>query len=304
MNKKQDQVSQDLTFSQRHGYEPLPEPMRPEEISRDLRRKIWDAVRDLLLERRVTTYFGYHFTHQGRKFVERVLGDYTGTPRGEIRTDYLWVMEIFKDAIIVTDEFNKIIDLLEIMVNDEDRPDKFVQQIKGSFEQHAAYRLDTSQRRYRFFPCASKEQCDAIQQAIETVHDGGMEAATTHLREAGEHIKKHQYGASIAASIHAVESVARLIDPGKNKTLGSALDSLERAGLLKHKALKEGFEKLYGYTCDEPGIRHARLNKDAPDVSWDEASFMFGACASFAAYLVSKHQQVDPQVGRQEEDSQ
>ena len=31
------------------------------------------------------------------------------------------------------------------------------------------------------------------------------------------------------------------------------------------------------------------LDKDAPDVDPDEAVFMFGACASFAAWLVNKH---------------
>ena len=30
------------------------------------------------------------------------------------------------------------------------------------------------------------------------------------------------------------------------------------------------------------------LDKDAPDVDPDEAMFMFGACASFAAWLVNK----------------
>ena len=37
-----------LTFSQRYGYEPLPEPMRPGEISPDLRREIANATMDLL----------------------------------------------------------------------------------------------------------------------------------------------------------------------------------------------------------------------------------------------------------------
>ena len=31
------------------------------------------------------------------------------------------------------------------------------------------------------------------------------------------------------------------------------------------------------------------LDKDAPDVDPDEAVFMFGACTSFAAWLVNKH---------------
>ena len=31
------------------------------------------------------------------------------------------------------------------------------------------------------------------------------------------------------------------------------------------------------------------LDKNMPDVDPDEAMFMFGACASFAAWLVNKH---------------
>ena len=116
-----------------------------------------------------------------------------------------------------------------------------------------------------------------------------MQGAAAHLRQAAQHINAGQQGNSIADSIHAVESVARIIDPNSNKTLGPALSSLEKAGVLKHPALKEAFKKLYGYTNDEQGIRHALLDRDSPDVGLDEAMFMFGACASFADYLVSKH---------------
>ena len=51
------------------------------------------------------------------------------------------------------------------------------------------------------------------------------------------------------------------------------------------------FSQRYGYTNDEQGIRHALLDRDAADVGLDEALFMFGACASFAAYLTQKHRQ-------------
>ena len=81
-----------------------------------------------------------------------------------------------------------------------------------------------------------------------------------------------------------------MIDPEASRTLGPALDSLERAGLLNHRALKNAFDNLYGYTSDEQGVRHALLERDAADVGLDEAIFMYGACASFAAYLVNKHQ--------------
>ena len=128
-----------------------------------------------------------------------------------------------------------------------------------------------------------------MQKALETLrHD--TPPAAKHLRQAAEHIRSRKYADAIRESIHAVESVARSISPDANKTLGPALNSLEKAGLLKHPALKEAFSKLYGYTNDEPGIRHALDNKDTADVGVDEAVFMFGACASFAAYLSNKHQ--------------
>ena len=144
---------------------------------------------------------------------------------------------------------------------------------------------------YRFVPRASKEQGEATQQAIETIRESNLDGAAAHLRQATEHINAQQYADSITDSIHAVESVACVIDPKASKTLGPALKSLEEAGLLKHPALKAAFEKLYGYTSDEQGIRHALLDRDSPDAGLDEAMFMFGACASFAAYLAQKNQQ-------------
>ena len=116
-----------------------------------------------------------------------------------------------------------------------------------------------------------------------------MDGADTHLRQAAEHLNARRFADSVRESIHAVESVARMVDPKAERTLGPALDSLERAGVIQHKALKQAFSRLYGYTNDAQGIRHSLLDKDSPDVDLDEAMFMFGACASFAAYLASKH---------------
>ena len=180
------------------------------------------------------------------------------------------------------------------MVNDRYITEDFLERMKNSFEQHsAAYWLDTSQQPYRFVPRASKEQGEATQQAIETIRESNLEGAAAHLRQATEHINAQQYADSITDSIHAVESAARMIDLEASKTLGPALNSLEKAGVLKHPALKAAFEKLYGYTSNEQGIRHALLEQDSPDVGLDEAIFMFGACASFAAYLAQKNRQAE-----------
>lgn len=300
MSNDKDQSSDYLTFSQRYDYEPLPEAIQLEKISDDFRREVCNAVCNaalaLLEYRRVVGAVPYEDDY---KLIERVLGKYLRKPEHSISTDPSDVVKLFEE-IIMKGLFHRVFDLVEIMANDQDIDEKFVKQIEKLFERYCAYRLLVSRRPYQIVPCASKEQCDAIQRAIETVHNGGMQSAAAHLRRAAAHINKQEYGDSIADSIHAVESVACVIDQKASKSLGPALDSLEQAGLLKHPALKKAFKNLYGYTSDEQGIRHALLDKDSPDVGLDEAVFMFGACASFAAYLVSKHRQ----AGQSEADLQ
>ena len=289
MADKRDTSSEHLTFSQRYGYEPLPEPMRLEHISDDLRREIWNALREFLDHDADI----YSFSSTTRKFIERVLGTFLKKSEDEIRTEYDTAMTIFRNHLFQV-KFNKFLDFVEIMINDEAISKDFVNRIAKSCEGcAAAYWVDMSSRPFQFYPRTSREQGEATQQAIETLRESGMEGATTHLRQAAEHINTQQYADSIADSIHAVESVARKIDSKAGKTLTPALDSLEKAGLLNHPALKQGFEKLYGYASDEQGIRHALLEKGTPDVDVDEAMFMFGACASFAAYLVNRHRQMN-----------
>ena len=290
MPKKRNDSLDHLTFSQRYGYAPMPETMRLEEISDGLRREIFNAIREIILRDALMSTF---LEEEAKRFVERVLGKVLGKAEHEIDATYNNALNQF-GKVTQDSPFNVVLDLVEIIANDGPQTKDFVNRVSISFERYAAaYRLDTSQSPYRFFPQTSKEQGQAVRQAIDTLRKSGMEGSDTHLRRAAEHINAGQYGDSIADSIHAVESVAKKIDQKANKTLGPALDSLEKAGLLKHSALREAFKKLYGYASNEQGIRHALLDKDSPDVGLDEAVFMFGACASFAAYLVGKHRKAE-----------
>ena len=287
----QDSFHKNLTFSQRHGYEPLPSPMRLEELSRNLRRELCDIVNGLLETIRYSTYVtDSHFCDSDKGWIERVFGRFACIPIRQVDTSYQTVVSNF-ERIIMESEFNRVLDLIEITVNElDDHENIDPADINDLFISHqAAYWLDTSQHPYRFIPCANPEQGAATREAIETLLEGGMDGATTHLREAAEHINLGQYADSVKDSILAIESVAREIDSEAGKTLGPALDSLERAGLLKHPALKTGFKNLYGYTSNAGGIRHALVFQKDADVGQDEAVFMFGACASFSAYLVNKH---------------
>ena len=305
MAEKRDTSADHLTFSQRYGHEPLPEPMQLEELSDDLRREILNATLHFLTMDRSGNDPSMGMLGAVRDcktpiIVKDVLGEFLKLPHDEIDGNVRFNVQHTKyretKEIILRGAFNKVLDLIEIVANlpfEVKGTRRFIDTIQHQFEQHAAaYWLDASRRPYKFFPRASKEQGEATQQAIETLNEAGMGGAVTHLRDASEHIRLKQYADSIADSIHAVESVACVIAQKANATLGQALDSLEKAKLLKHPALKKAFKNLYGYTSDEQGIRHALLDQESADVGLDEAVFMFGACASFAAYLVKKHRQM------------
>ena len=236
---------------------------------------------------------GYYFSGKEDRFIQRVLSEHRRKPEDEIDTEYELVLRDFKSTVL-QGRFNILLDLLEIIVNEEHFRERFAGEVREAFELRGApYWLDISHKPYRFHPRSSQEQGQAAQQAVQTLHESHMDGATTHLRQAVEHINAGQYADSISDSIHAVASVARKIDPKANRKLSSALDSLEQAGVLKHRALKKALSQLYGYASNEQGIRHELVDQSAADVGLDEAMFMYGACASFAAYLASKHRVLD-----------
>lgn len=284
--------ARDVPFSQRYRYEALPEPMQLEQISRPLRVEIWNMVRQELLADRAYGVEGYYFRKKGRRRLERIIGRLTGCPDDEVDTDYVRSLRLVK-GLLLEGKFFRVLDFLERLCNDALGGPDLATRIQRLFEKNgAAYSLNSSRHPFWFMPRSSREQGEATRVAVEVVRDEGMNGAVTHLRKAAEAMNDGQYAESVANSVHAVESIARLIDPEGAKTLGPALKSLERHGLLKHEALAKAFSTLYGYTSDEQGIRHALLDKEEPDVGLDEAVFMYGACACFAAYLVGKNRRV------------
>ena len=143
MTSSRDGISDHHTFSRRYGYEPLPRPMQLEEISEDLRREIFNAVRVLLLGTKKS--LGY-FVSDGARFIERIFGKYFGITEDKIDNNYENILD-WANRIISSEEFNRVLDFLEIVMNDDYDTAYFSTRIGVLFEQHgAAYRLNTSQR--------------------------------------------------------------------------------------------------------------------------------------------------------------
>ena len=90
---------------------------------------------------------------------------------------------------------------------------------------------------------------------------------------------------SIKESISAVEDVCKEITGKPKATLADCLRVIDDKAPM-HGAFKEALTKLYGYTSDEGGIRHAGLS--GGEVAFEEAKFMLVACSAFCNYLRAK----------------
>lgn len=294
-----------LTFSQREGKAPLPEPMRLEHVPQRFRQLVWQVI-DGEIRESSYGYYGPNYNYGGDEVsfsIEQHFGsivrsykfDVLDTLHDEIEEYGPIESANFFKELITGGNYHKVLTLIEFVLRHQYCSKNLRKALIAVFDNApVAYFVKKVTGCFTIMPRMSKESGEATQHAIQAIQNADMTGASTHLRQAAEHINAQQFADSIVDSIHAVESVARMIDPKAKRTLGPALDSLERAKLL-HPAIKEAFSKLYGYTSDEQGIRHALLNKDSPDVDLDEAMFMFGACASFAAYLVNKQHKMQSQ---------
>lgn len=119
----------------------------------------------------------------------------------------------------------------------------------------------------------------------DALRDSKFAGVAAHLQRGLELYADREnpdYRNSIKESISAVESMARIVSENPKATLGDALKTIEKRGSLHH-ALKDGFIKLYGYTSDEGGIRHAML--DEPNITSSDARYFLLSCTSFVNYL-------------------
>ena len=96
--------------------------------------------------------------------------------------------------------------------------------------------------------------------------------------------EKPDYRNSIKESISAVESLCKKISENDKATLGAALTTLEKRGIL-HPALKSAFSSLYGYTNDANGIRHSLLQES--NLTSADARFMLISCSAFINYVIA-----------------
>lgn len=266
-----------MRFSERHGHREVREALQVEWMDARLRNGIWDCVFMVLksLNERSERAVQQHIWRNFFGYPIDTVPAYSNSRMDRLR-DHFFKYEWYEVYDLV--EF-----FSEALADVPTARDKFAEYVNATLKSRGAgYRLigDT------IVPVTDENSLESIQSALTSAPSSG---ARSHLSKALALLGNRQdpdYANSIKESISAVESICSQIVGKENATLGEALKRLEAAGVSLHPALREGWNKLYGYTSDADGIRHASLDESSVDA--DDALYFLVTCSAFVNLLVSK----------------
>jgi len=269
-----------LTFSQRLGYTPVRTAIQKESADEPLRNALWNLLFKVCFEDPYNdNYFNLLQAIWIRFFGKRIDEFSTNLGFPLVRKSFL------------TDSWYEMYNLLEIMprllaeIGNNDRISELLtDRLNEILKKHlSAYRFIDG----KIIEITSEEEIAEIEQAINTSRDD-LAPVKSHLIRSLELLSDRStpdYRNSIKESISAIESLSCIITQEPKATLGQALKIIESSHNL-HPALKGAFEKLYGYTSDSEGIRHALLEEST--LKQEDAKFMLVTCSAFINYLIAK----------------
>lgn len=271
------------SFSQRKGIKPTAEVMQVGSMNDELRSSLWNAL-DVAFWSTKDFVFAQYGYGEIEEFSRQLWFNYLKKPvdsrpgYGHSNRGSLILNEIRSYFFACT--WNEVYDFLEFLVSMSARQKPRLPDYLNTFltREFAAYRFIEG----RVVDITDEQERAMLEEALGDQKFGGV---ASHLARALQLLSDRtnpDYRNSIKESVSAVEAMARITAGVPKATLGEALKVLERSGRL-HPVLKEAFSKLYGYTSDEQGIRHAML--DEPNITQADAKYFLLSCTSFVNYL-------------------
>jgi hypothetical protein len=275
-----------MSFSERQGLKPARKILQTDSIDDALRNRLWNVLSRLL----PSFMEGVSFRRQPKPY----LHDFCGAlwhSFFKIPIDSIPVMPDDALAQIRSYYFgcpwNEVYDFVEFFLPRVsvsytlDSNTQAVNEVLAS--ELSAYRLVAG----RVVPISSEQEAQAVEKAIEQTR-GPYSNSAGHLQQAVNLLARKpvpDFRNSIKESISAVEAISAVITGDKKAMLGDALKVISSRAPL-HGALRSAFDKLYGYTSDADGIRHALMEES--NLEQEDAIFMLAACSAFVSYLIAK----------------
>ena len=206
---------------------------------------------------------------------------------------YDWEQNYKKFVKIISDApYNEVLDFLWYIcqwIKSHTLSSNTINEIHHSFNElfereYVGYRFVAGE----IVPITDETEMQEIEKACQTPFEGARAQFQKALGFLSD--RDHpDYKNCIKESISAVESVCETIVGSDNgATLGKAVKHLEEHGLKIHSSLREGISKLYGYACDQGGVRHGEGEVEST-VTFEEAKLMMVTCSAIVNYLVAEY---------------
>ena len=270
-----------MTFEQAEGTDPLPSQLKLKQLSPQLRALLWEAISRSLQRSHYNGSDGSELLEpwEGIFYAIHVHRDHGMAD--DFRNDYYELIAKAKE-VIAKGNYASVFGWIQFVLRSHP-PGDFAESIQSALDvARAAYRVVDGDT---IVPIGSEAEFATLVRAFADLEATEFHGTRKHLRNAAEELTKGNNPGSIRESIHAVESVVRVLEPQGD--FAKALAKLDaKVGI--HGAMKAGFGNLYGYTSDKEDIRHSLLQEPAPSVDETDALFMLGACAAFVSYVINK----------------
>ena len=267
-----------MKFSERYGYTPVKDIIQLESMNDGLKNGLWSLLDNIYWS---DTNDNYKYRVLERFFV-KLWFSYFKQPTDEIKHCSAVIGQLRK--YFFKSQWFVVYNFIEFIANeyaDAKLNNYFIEKCNNLFErENAGYRFVDS----KITPITDKQEINEIQQALDTERSPIKE----HLRRALELLSDKtipDYRNSIKESISAVESLVKQVVSEKNGTLGQLLKKLKENYNLP-PVLASAFSKLYGYTSDKGGIRHAMIEES--NINFQDAKFMLVICSAFINFVEGK----------------
>lgn len=268
-------------FSDKRGIKRLSNIIQIDSLNDRTRNKIYSATMELVNK-----------TDDKRKFVEYIYEDIFSLTKNDIPlngqefdifSDYYKNVE---DEILFNlrnCEYNNVFDFIigiirGIKINK--LKNWYIKEIEKIFkEENVNYKIVGD----NIIDIIDEYQVAEIEETLKNPYD----IVRKHYNKAIEKLyQDRDYDNSIKESISSVEAMCQALTENNKATLGDALKLLKDK---IHPAMKSAFEKLYGYTSDANGIRHANGLGEG-NSTYAEAKYMLISCSAFVNYLKENYE--------------
>ena len=265
------------SFSDRLGLTAPKRVLQIESMDADLRNGLWQACIEHFLRP-----FGddYRFDDDFRSIVEHIYIDFFKKPSDQMPYGYGSNISEIRDWFFKAKWWGAY-NFVEFLMR-FDNPE---------FQKRVSFFLEREKSGYRIIRGQLVPISDPLE--IATVSDAAnlsdqFSGARQHVQSAIALFSQKpdpDYRNAIKEAISAVESAVRIVAGTPKATLGDALKKIDQAMAI-HPALREAMNRLYGYTSDQGGIRHAMLEQSNIDEA--EAKFMLVACSAFINFCAQR----------------